>query len=176
MNRRITLALHRSNSVAAVGRLPPALYRPTASTPLPGERVVIRSQMQISKVFRFPTHRFSLRTMFITTAIVAAYLSLGPATVKFGTAPVADAIEVDFGSRGTPGYVAPLLFEYWQMKATGKNNVQIDMYYYLWVPGAAVGLPFSRSHTDTFSGIRGADDFLTDCLLSQWPPRGDHDG
>ena len=42
-SRRITLTLHRSNSVAAVGRLPSALYRPTASTPLPGERVVIRS-------------------------------------------------------------------------------------------------------------------------------------
>ena len=47
--RRITFALHRSNSVAAVGRLPSALYRPTASTPLPGERVVIRSYRSMNR-------------------------------------------------------------------------------------------------------------------------------
>ena len=41
---RITLRCHRSFSVAAVDRLPSALYRPTASTPNPGERDVIRSE------------------------------------------------------------------------------------------------------------------------------------
>ena len=42
--RRITLMLHRSSYAIAIGRLPSALYRPTAMAPLPGEHVVIRSE------------------------------------------------------------------------------------------------------------------------------------
>ena len=39
------MALHRSNSGVAVRRLASPLYRRTATPPLPGERVVIRSQI-----------------------------------------------------------------------------------------------------------------------------------
>ena len=46
--RRITLALHRSSSAIAIGRLPSALYRPIAMARLPGERVVIRLNSESS--------------------------------------------------------------------------------------------------------------------------------
>ena len=44
-NRRITFALHRSFVVAAIGRLPSALYRPIATPTNPGGRVVIRPKI-----------------------------------------------------------------------------------------------------------------------------------
>ncbi|KAA1257461.1 hypothetical protein LF1_53100 [Rubripirellula obstinata] len=113
--------------------------------------------------------RFSLRSLLGLTFVAGAYFALGPPTRSYGVPAVSSAIESEFGSPGNPAYVAPLLLEYWQMKATGRQSVQVKRHYYVWLPGFACKLG-TRVTDDTFTPTRRADDILADCLLADWPP------
>ncbi|MEM6473995.1 MAG: hypothetical protein AAF802_30880 [Planctomycetota bacterium] len=96
-----------------------------------------------------------MRTLLCLPVMVALYFSLGIATKQYGRADVTRVFEAEHGG-GLPGYVCPLVFEHWRMKAIGGPNAspngEVEARYFLWFFVFVWETPYVRTQQVTMRG------------------------
>ena len=115
--------------------------------------------------------RFSIRTLLVLPLLVAMYFALAAATKRYGREDVARVFETEHGG-GLPGYVAPLIFEHWTMRATGgpnaSPNAEVTAHYYVWFFGYVWHTPYVRVQPYTMRGTQSAKETFAKTSWATW--------